>query len=56
MRAHGVGVADPTFHGGPYMTLDVPDQTTIASPAFKRAEAVCHYPVPSHAAGPNASQ
>lgn len=26
MRTHGVGIADPTF-SGPYITLDVPDQT-----------------------------
>jgi hypothetical protein len=48
MRAHGVNVSDPTFNGA-YMTLDELDQTTIASPAFKRAEPVCHYPVPNNA-------
>jgi hypothetical protein len=48
MRAHGVDVGDPTFNGA-YMTLDELDQTTIASPAFKRAEPACHYPVPENA-------
>ncbi len=47
VRAHGVKVSDPTFNG-PYITLDVPDQTTIESPAFKRAEPACHYPVPKN--------
>ena len=51
MRAHGVNVTDPTFNGA-YMTLDELDQTTIASPAFKRAEPVCHYPVPNNAGSP----
>lgn len=51
LRAHGVNVADPTFNGA-YITLDELDQTTIASPAFKRAEPVCHYPVPSNAGSP----
>ncbi len=45
MRARGVEIADPTF-SGPYITLDIPDQTTIQSPVFKRAEQACHYPVP----------
>jgi hypothetical protein len=54
MRAHGVNVEDPTFNG-PYMTLDVPDQTTIQSPVFKRAERACHYPIPKDAAGSTAS-
>lgn len=51
MRAHGINVSDPTFNGA-YMTLDELDQTTIASPAFKRAEPVCHYPVPNNAGSP----
>jgi hypothetical protein len=50
MRKHGVNVADPTFQG-PYITLDVPDQATIQSPAFAHAEAVCDYPVPNAAHG-----
>ena len=50
MRKHGVNVTDPTFQG-PYITLDVPDQATIQSPAFARAEVVCHYPVPNAAHG-----
>jgi hypothetical protein len=50
MRAHGVRVSDPTFNG-PYITLDVLDQTTIESPAFKRAEPVCHYFVPKNHTG-----
>jgi hypothetical protein len=50
MRKHGVNVADPTFQG-PYITLDVPDQATIQSPAFAHADAVCHYPVPNAAHG-----
>jgi hypothetical protein len=45
MRKYGVSVADPTFQG-PYITLDVPDETTTQSPAFKRAEKACDYPVP----------
>jgi hypothetical protein len=54
MRADGVNVADPTFNG-PYMTLDVPSQTTTQSPVFKRAEQACHYPIPRNAVGANAS-
>jgi hypothetical protein len=27
------------------MTLDVPDQTTMQSPDFRRAETACGYPV-----------
>jgi hypothetical protein len=54
MRTHGVKLADPTFNG-PYITLDVPDQTTIESPTFKRAEPVCHYPVPKNETGSSAS-
>jgi len=54
MRRHGTDIADPTF-SGLYITLDVPDQTTIQSPVFKRAEQACHYPVPSQAAGSPAS-
>jgi hypothetical protein len=50
MRKHGVNVVDPTFQG-PYITLDVPDQATIQSPAFAHAEEVCHYPVPNPAHG-----
>jgi hypothetical protein len=50
MRTHGVEIADPTF-SGPYITLDVPDHTTIQSPAFKRAEQTCHYAVPESPAG-----
>jgi hypothetical protein len=45
MRRHGMKVADPTFHG-PYITLDVPDQTTIQSPAFTLADKACGYPIP----------
>ena len=47
MREYGVSVADPTFQG-PYITLDVPDETTMQSPAFKRAEKACDYPVPKN--------
>lgn len=47
MRKHGVSVADPTFQG-PYITLGVPDETTMQSPSFKRAEKACDYPVPKH--------
>jgi hypothetical protein len=47
MRKHGVSVADPTFRG-PYITLDVPDNTTMQSPAFRRAEKACGYPVPKN--------
>jgi hypothetical protein len=54
MRTHGVEVADPTF-SGPYITLNLPDQTTIRSPVFKRAEHACHYPVPESAAGASGS-
>jgi hypothetical protein len=54
MRTHGVQVTDPTFNG-PYITLDVPDQTTIGSPAFKRAEPACHYFVPKNPTGSSAS-
>jgi hypothetical protein len=54
MRTHGVEVADPTFNG-PYITLDIPGQTTIQSPAFKRADQTCHYPVPKSAAGSDGS-
>ena len=50
MRTHGVEIADPTFNG-PYITLDVPDHTTIQSPVFKRAEKTCHYSVPESPAG-----
>jgi hypothetical protein len=50
MRRHGTDIADPTFNG-PYITLDVPGQTTIQSPVFKRAEQACHYPLPRQAAG-----
>jgi hypothetical protein len=50
MRGHGTDIADPTFNG-PYITLDVPDQTTIQSPVFKRAEQACHYPLPKQAVG-----
>jgi hypothetical protein len=46
----GVNVVDPTFQG-PYITLDVPDQATIQSPAFAHAEGVCQYPVPNAAHG-----
>jgi hypothetical protein len=49
MRTHGINLADPTFNG-PYITLDVPDQTTMHSPAFKPAEQACHYPVPKNSA------
>jgi hypothetical protein len=51
MRAQGIKVADPTFNGT-RMTLDELNQTTIASPAFKRDEPVCHYPVPNNAGSP----
>lgn len=44
MRQYGVSVADPTIQG-PYITLDVPDEATIRSPVFKRAEQACGYPV-----------
>ena len=54
MRRHGTDIADPTFNG-PYITLDVPDQTTIQSPVFKRAEQACHYALPRQAAGSPAS-
>jgi hypothetical protein len=54
MRRHGTDIADPTFNG-PVITLDVPDQTTIQSPVFKRAEQACHYPLPRQAADPPAS-
>jgi hypothetical protein len=54
MRRHGTDIADPTFNG-PYIALDVPDQTTIQSPVFKRAEQACHYPLPRQAAGSPAS-
>ncbi len=47
MRKYGVGVADPTFQG-PYITLDVPNETTVQSPAFKRAEKACGYPIPKN--------
>jgi hypothetical protein len=47
MRKHGVSVADPTFQG-PYITLDVPDKATMQSPAFRRAEKACGYPVPKN--------
>lgn len=47
MRKSGVSVADPTFQG-PYITLGVPDKTTMQSPGFKRAEKACDYPVPKH--------
>jgi hypothetical protein len=47
MRGHGVNVADPTFHG-PYVTLDVPDEATMQSPAFTLAEKACGYPIPKH--------
>ncbi len=47
MRKSGVSVADPTFQG-PYITLDVPDETTTQSPAFRRAEKACDYPVPKN--------
>lgn len=47
MRTHGVIVADPRFQG-PYITLDVPDETTMQSSAFKRAEKACDYPVPKN--------
>ena len=47
MRKYGVSVADPTFQG-PYITLGVPDETTMQSPGFKRAEKACDYPVPKH--------
>ena len=47
MRTHGINVADPTFNG-PYITLDVPGQPTMQSPAFKHAEQACHYPVPKN--------
>ncbi len=50
MRSHGINIADPSFNG-PYITLDVPDQTTIQSPGFKRAEQDCDYPVPRQPAG-----
>jgi hypothetical protein len=50
MRRHRTDIADPTFNG-PYIALDVPDQTTIQSPVFKRAEQACHYPLPRQAAG-----
>lgn len=46
LRSHGVQVADPTF-SGPYITLDIPDQTTIQSPVFKRAEQAFHYRFPT---------
>jgi hypothetical protein len=45
MRKRGVHITDPTFQGR-FITLDEPDQTTIQSPTFKRAEAACRYPVP----------
>jgi hypothetical protein len=54
MRQHGTDIADPTLNG-PYIALDVPDQTTIQSPVFKRAEQACHYPLPSQSAGSPAS-
>ena len=47
MRKHGVSVADPTFQGA-YITLDVPGETTLRSPAFERAEKACGYPVPKN--------
>jgi hypothetical protein len=47
MRRYGVSVADPTFQG-PYITLGVPDEATMQSPAFRRAEKACDYPVPKH--------
>jgi hypothetical protein len=47
MRRHGVSVADPTFQG-PYITLDVPTDSTMQSPAFKHAEKACGYPVPKN--------
>jgi hypothetical protein len=43
MRKYGVSVADPTFQG-PYITLGVPDQTTMQSPGFRRADKACDYP------------
>ena len=47
MRQYGVSLADPRIQG-PYITLDVPDKTTIESPVFKRAEKACGYPVPKN--------
>jgi hypothetical protein len=47
MRRYGVSLADPTFQG-PYITLGVPDETTMQSPGFRRAEKACGYPVPKH--------
>ena len=47
MRKYGVSVADPTFQG-PYITLGVPDGTTMQSPAFRRAEKACDYPIPKN--------
>ncbi len=47
MRQYGVSVADPTIQG-PYITLDVPDETTMQSPVFKRAEKACGYPIPKN--------
>jgi hypothetical protein len=54
MRAHGVNLADPIFNGAT-ITLDLADQSTIQSPAFKHAEHVCHYPLPMKASGSAAS-
>jgi hypothetical protein len=54
MRTHDVDIADPTFSGR-YITLDLPDQTTIQSPVFKRAEQACRYPVPKSAAAATGS-
>lgn len=54
MRQHGVSMADPKFRG-PYITLDVPDQTTMRSPAFQHAEKGCHYPLPNPAGSGAAS-
>jgi hypothetical protein len=47
MRKYGVSVADPTFQG-PYITLNLPDVTTMQSPVFKRADKACGYPVPKN--------